>query len=191
MQPESKPRRRRWLKRVAVGVVAFLALAVLAVVLAMHTGFGREMVRRQVEQRLAEVFTGGASVRLIEGSPLGTLRLHDLVINGPDRRPAITVKKLSVQVGILPLLSHQARVAGVAAEDVDVDLRRGADGELQIAQLLRPGPSSGWSVSLPSVELRRAHVRLDSGSEVMNFDTLMIDARATIQIGRASCRERV
>ncbi|HZJ68079.1 MAG TPA: hypothetical protein VFD36_31465, partial [Kofleriaceae bacterium] len=108
----------RWAKRGALGALAFVVLAVGAAVLAMHTGWGREMVRRQVEERLAEVFTGGASVRLIEGTPLGELTLHDLVINGPDRRPAITVKKLTVQVGILPLLSHQARVAGVAAQDV-------------------------------------------------------------------------
>jgi hypothetical protein len=180
---ERKRRGWRWVKRAVLAALAFIALAVIAALLTVHTGWGREMVRRQVEQRLAEMFVGGASVRLIEGSPFTELTLHDLVINGPDKRPAIAVKTLDVQVGILPLLSHQARVAGVTATDVDIDLRRGPGGELQIAHLMRPGPSSGWSVSLPSVELRRAHIRFDSGREVMNFDELTIDARATVPHG--------
>ena len=45
---------------------------------------------------------------------------------------------------------------------------RDASGELQIKRLMRPGPKSTWSVQLPSVELRRAHLRFDTGSEVMN-----------------------
>ncbi|HSR96303.1 MAG TPA: translocation/assembly module TamB domain-containing protein [Kofleriaceae bacterium] len=181
--PRAHRRGWRWFKRGSLAVFGFIAVAVIVAVVAMHTGWGREMVRAQVEDRLRTMFTGGATVRLIEGSPLTQLTLHDLVINGPDKRPAISVKKLTVSVGILPLLSHQARVAGVDAEDVDIDLRRSADGDLQIAHLLQPGPSSGWSVTLPSVELRRAHVRFDSGSEVMNFDKLMLNARANIPHG--------
>ncbi|MEO7732478.1 MAG: translocation/assembly module TamB domain-containing protein, partial [Kofleriaceae bacterium] len=96
----------------------------------------------------------------------------------PDKRPAITVKTLKVAVGILPLLSHQARVLSMRAEDVDVDLRRDAEGGLQIANLMIPGPKGTWSVALPRIEVRRAHVRFDAGSEVMNFDGLEIDARA-------------
>jgi autotransporter translocation and assembly factor TamB len=184
MRPAQHRRRGwRWFKRGTLALLAFIALAVIAAGLAMHTGWGREVVRAQVNDRLQTVFTGGASVRQIEGSPLTRLTLYDLVINGPDKRPAIAIKKLTVDVGILPLLSHQARVGGVTAEDVDIDLRRTVDGELQIAHLLRPGPSSEWSVTLPSVELRRAHVRLDTGGEVMNFDTLMLDARASIPHG--------
>src|SRR5262249_8863566 len=173
----------RWFKRGALGLVAFLAVAIGAAVLAMHTRWGRGMLRAQVEQRLKATFTGGASVRAVEGTPLGKLTLYDLVINGPDKRPAISIGQVTVGVGLLPLLSHQARILGVAAQDVDVDLRRGSDGQLEIGHLLRPGPSSDWSVTLPSVELRRVHVRFDTGSEVLNVHRLALDARANIPHG--------
>ena len=101
-------------------------VAVAAALVAMHTGWGRELIRAQVQRQLDTVFTGGATLGRIEGSPLGKLTLHDVVINGPDHRPAISVKTLTIELGILPLLSHQARVVGVIAEDVDVDLRRDA-----------------------------------------------------------------
>ncbi|HET7506166.1 MAG TPA: translocation/assembly module TamB domain-containing protein [Kofleriaceae bacterium] len=176
-------RARRWFVRGALGVLASLAIVVLAAVIAVHTTWGRDVVRAQVQDRLQTMFTGGATVGRIDGSPFGKLTLHDLVINGPDRRPAISVKSLTVQVGILPLLSHQARVGGIVADEADVDLRRDASGELQIKHLMKPGPGSAWSVDLPSIELRRGHLRLDTGREVMNFDALAIDGRAKLPHG--------
>ena len=173
----------RWLRRGGLGVAALVALAIVGVLGVMHISPGRELVRGLVERQLAATFTGGASLGGIEGSPFTSIVLHDLVIRGPDGKPAISVKRLTVAVGILPLLSHQARVGAVLAEDLDVDLRRDASGELQIKRLTRPGPSSGWSVALPKLEVRRAHVAFDAGSERVNFDDLMIDAKAALPHG--------
>ena len=170
----------RWIMRGAIGLVAVIALAVTAAGTLMHTAWGREVVRAQVERRLQGTFTGGASLGRVEGSPLGKLILHDLVIRGPDRRPAITVKALTLELGLLPLLSHQLRVAGIVAEDVDVDLSLDANGELSIKRLTRPGPESTWSVALPRIAVRRAHVRLDTGTEVVNLDGLSLDGRASL-----------
>jgi hypothetical protein len=180
-----RPRRTRWrgwrwIKRGTLGVVAVVVLAVVAAIVAVHTDGGREVLRARVEHQLKTVFTGGASLGRIDGSPFGELTLHDVVIRGPDRRPAISVKRLTIELGLLPLLSHQARVAGIVAEDVDIDLARDADGELSIKHLLRPSPKSAWSVALPKVAIRRGHVRFDSGTEVMNLDALALDARATM-----------
>ncbi|HEX8114668.1 MAG TPA: hypothetical protein VF516_43355, partial [Kofleriaceae bacterium] len=111
MSAQRDPRRGwRWLRRGALGVIGFAMLAVLGAMIAMQTRWGRELVRAQVEQRLAATFTGGATLGGLEGNPFSKLTLHDVVINGADRRPAITVKQLTVTVGLLPLLSHQARV---------------------------------------------------------------------------------
>ena len=180
MAPRTRWRGWRWLKRGTLGLLAFVIVALGAALIAMHTRWGRGVMRAQVEARLNAIFAGGATLGTIEGSPFSELILHDVVLNGPDRKPAISVKTLRVAVGILPLLSHQARVMGVIAEDVDVDLRRDPDGTLQIQRLLVPGPKSGWSVALPRIQLRRAHVRVDTGQEVMNFDGLAIDARARL-----------
>ena len=170
----------RWLLRGTLGLVGLIVVVVGAALIAVHTDWGRGIVRTQVQARLQSMFTGGATLGKIDGSPFTELTLHDLVINGPDKKPAITVKTLKVALGIMPLLSHQARVLGVRAEDVDVDLRRDANGGLQISNLMVPGPTSTWSVALPRIELRRTHVRFDAGTEVMNFDGLNIDARANM-----------
>jgi autotransporter translocation and assembly factor TamB len=180
------PRRRRrwrgwrWIKRGTLGLVAVIAFAVILVVAAVHTAWGREVLRAQIEHRLQRTFTGGASLGRVEGSPFGELTLHDVVIRGPDRRPVISVKTLALELGILPLLSHQVRVAGVVAEDLEIDLGRDPDGELSIKRLLRPGPTPAWSVALPSLAVRRAHLRFDAGTQVMNFDQVSLDGWATL-----------
>jgi len=181
MQPERGHRRLwRWIKRGVLGAVALIVVVVAAAIAVVHTDWGREVVRARVEHQLQTVFTGGATLGRLEGSPFGKLTLHDVVIRGPDRQPAISVKTLTLELGILPLFSHQARVAGLIADDVDIDLKRDRGGELEIAHLMRPGPKSTWSVALPKLVVRRAHVRFDTGTEKLNFDALALDARATI-----------
>jgi len=174
---------RRRVKRIALGVLATLVLALASAVIALHTSWGRELVRAQIERQLQATFTGGASLGRVEGSPLGTLTLRDLVIRAPDGRPAISVATLTVDLALLPLVSHQARVLGVLASGVEIDLARDARGELAVAHLLRPGPASAWSVELPRISVRDAHVRLDSGAEVMNFDGVTLDAHARLPHG--------
>jgi hypothetical protein len=181
MPAQREPRRGlRWLRRGALGVIGVVLLAVLGAVTAMQTRWGRELVRAQVEQRLAATFTGGATLGGVEGNPFSELTLHDVVINGADRRPAITVKRLTVAVGLLPLLSHQARVAAVHADGVDVDLRRDRRGALVTQGLTRPGPPSAWSIDLPEVAIRHGHVRYDTGSEVIDLDGFDLDAWAQL-----------
>jgi hypothetical protein len=197
-QAHERPRHR--LRRGVLTAVAVLAVLVVAAVTVMHTAWGREIIRARIQRQLQTAFTGGGSLGRIEGSPLGKLTLHDLVINGPDRQPAISVKKTTIEVGILPLLSHQLRVVGLTAEDVDVDLRRDDHGDLQIKRLMRPSEKSTWSVALPKVEVRRGHVRFDTGTQqmgqqqmgqmmgqmmgqIMNLDGLALDARATMPHG--------
>ena len=178
--PRARWRGWRWIKHGSLGLVAVIVLTVTAIVLVLHTPWGRDVIRAQVERQLQGMFVGGASLGRVEGSLFGELTLHDVVIRGPDRRPAISVKTLTLDLGLLPLVSHQVRIAGLVATDVDVDLRRDADGDLAIKHLMRPGPKSTWSVSLPSLAVRRAHVRLDTGTEVMNLDGLSLDGRASL-----------
>src|SRR5205823_3591549 len=172
----------RWWKKVLLGIVGTLFALIVAVVIVVHTGWGRELLRAQVEARLQDTFVGGATIGRLEGSPLGHLVVHDVVINGPDRKPAITIGALHLKLGILPLLSHQVRIAGLAAEDVAVDLRRDQNGDLQIKHLTRPGPKSTWSIDIPTIDVRRAHIAFDSGSEVMHFDDVAIAAAVKMPV---------
>ena len=73
-------------------------------------------MRKQIETRLNDTFVGGATLGGVHGNPLTELVLDDLVINGPDKQPAITIKKLRVKLPLMPLISHQLRVDEVIAE---------------------------------------------------------------------------
>ena len=166
----------RWSKRIVLGLIAFVILAVGVVLAVLHTDWGRETVRKQIEARLDQTFVGGASIGELDGSVLGTIVLRDVVLNGPDGKPAITIDKLSLGVPVMPLVSKQIRVTDLHAEGVDVDLRRDPDGQLQASRMIRPGPKSGFAVDIPELEISDAHVRVEGtrGSEDMNFDNIHI-----------------
>jgi translocation and assembly module TamB len=172
----------RWIKRILLGTLGLVVVVVATALIVLHTDWGRGIVRSQVEARLNQMIVGGAKVGKIEGSALGELTVHDVVLNGPDKKPAISIKKLKLRLGIAPLLSNQVRIGGLVAEDVDVDLRRDPDGVLQITRLTRPGPKSNWSIEIPTITVHRAHVRFDpgSGQELVNLDGIEIVGAAKI-----------
>lgn len=172
----SKSKAWRWTKRIVLGLIAFLVVTVGVVLAILHTDWGRGIVKNQVQARLNDMFIGGASIGALEGSVLGKMTLRDIVLNGPDKQPAIKIKKLEVGLGIMPLFSKQARVLDLRIEDLDVDLKRDPDGSLQVGRMIKPGPNSGWAVVIPDVVVARGHVRLQGaqGAEDLNLDNIHI-----------------
>ncbi len=175
----------RWVKRIVLGVLGLVVLGVGGALAALHTDWGREIVRKQVAKQLNNTFTGGGSIGKLEGSPFGELIAREVVINGPDGKPAISLGALHLEISLRPLLSHDVHLDRVAADDVDVRLERNPDGTLQIGQLMKPGPSGGWNVYLPDVEVHRGHLFLDTGAadpaqRSVDLDALQIDAAAKL-----------
>ncbi|MGE0400064.1 MAG: translocation/assembly module TamB domain-containing protein [Kofleriaceae bacterium] len=170
----------RWGSRIFLGLIALLVLAIGGVVIFLHTDRGREIVREQVAAKLNDTFVGGASVGTIEGSPFGQLVLTDLVINDPEGQPAITVKRLAVEIALLPLVRQEARLKSVIASDVDVNLRRDENGELMIGRMVKPAPKSGWSVDLSHLEVHRGHVRVAMPDGPVNLDGIEIFGSASL-----------
>ncbi len=165
---------RRWIKRGVLGLLGLIVVAVAGLLIVLHTNFGREIVRKQIESKIGEMFYGGGSIGKVEGSPFGTLVLRDVVLNGPDGKPAFSAKTIKVGLGILPLLSKQARMTSLVLEDVDVRLARDPDGTLQFSRMIRPAPSTGWSIQIPDIQVHRGHVAYDTGSEWANIDAIEI-----------------
>ena len=184
---------RRWIKRIAFGLIATVALAIVGVIVFVNTDYGREKVRVQLDKQLLDLFEGGGSVGKLEGSPFGELVLRDVVINGPDKRPAIKIGTLRLRIILLDLFKHDVKLREVIAEDVDVTLDRDAHGQLNITGLMKkadetdpakvpaqPAAPSKWTVDLDNIQLRRAHVSLDSGNpdlKVINLDGAKLDGQ--------------
>ena len=150
---------RRWIKRGVLGLLGLVVVAVAAVLILIHTSFGRELVRRQIEAKLADLFIGGGHVGAVEGSPFGTLVLRDVVLDGSDGEPVLSVKKVSFELGLLSLISKHANLSAVVVEDVELRIARDQDGGLQVLHMMRPQPSTGWSVDVAELLVHRAHRR--------------------------------
>ncbi|MDB4961372.1 MAG: hypothetical protein JWP01_1371 [Myxococcales bacterium] len=180
-------RGRRWVKRILLGLGALIVIAVAAVVITLHTDYGRNVIRKQVEAQLNGKFIGGGSIAAVEGSPFGDLYLKGIVINGPDKKPAITIGSVKVKVGLMPLVSKQARVLGLVIDQLDVAIKRDANGQLNVANMMKPsGPSSGWSVDIPDIQVKRSHISFDTGTKdrVYNLDDITIYAAAHMPNGK-------
>lgn len=143
----------RWARRIVLGALALGALAVLAIVILMHTAWGREQIRARVESALRDEFPGGARIGALEGTVLGVLVLRDVELDGADHRPLATIKTLRIDLALWPLLGATARVKQLIAEDVVIDARP------QPPRPPSPSPSS-WDVALDRVEVRRATLRI-------------------------------
>lgn len=115
-----KKRLRKWLKRIVLGTLALVVLAVGAALIVLHTDAGRALVARQVEGILVETFPGGVKIGKIEGSPFGELVIRDLVLDGPDGQPFIAAKKITAEIEVSALLSKTVRVTRVEAEGLVV-----------------------------------------------------------------------
>ncbi len=179
----------RWVKRISLGLGLLVVAVVVIALSVLHTDYGREKVRAIGNDQLAKLFVGGGSIGKVEGTPFGDLVLRDVVINGPDRKPVITIKKLTATVGVFTLIKRDIKLKEVIAEDVDVAIKREADGSFALANFMtpsdpnEPASKSAWDVDLDDVELIRGHVMVDTGQPdlgVMNFDGVLIDTNGHI-----------
>lgn len=161
MGPPPAPRRaRRWLRRIVVGLLALVVGLVGAVLLVLHTDWGREQVRRQVVAILGEVFPGGVEIGRLEGSVLGTLTVRDVAIYDQQGRRAITLERGSVDLGVVALLRHTIQLEELDVEGATVlAFDDGTDAGMNLATLQKPSPEdeapSTWRIQLDEVRLTR------------------------------------
>jgi translocation and assembly module TamB len=173
----------RWVQMFFAIVLSLVMLVIIAATLVLHTRWGRELVRSQIQARLDSTFIGGATLGGVHGNPMSELVLDDLVINGPDKQPAIRVKRLRIKLPLLPLLSHQLRIDRLIADDLDVILRNDPAGGSEIEHLTKPGPPSTWNIALPDVRVHRGHIAVDTGKEMVDLDGLELWASSTLPFG--------
>jgi autotransporter translocation and assembly factor TamB len=170
----------RWVQAFFAIVLSLVLLVIIAATLVLHTSWGRKLVRSQIEARLNDTFIGGATLGDVRGNPLSELELRDLVINGPDMKPAISIKSLRVKLPLMPLISHQLRVDRVIADDVDILMKRQATGDFELAHLTKPGPKSTWNIKLPDVQVHRGHIKVDTGKEWVDLDNIELYVNSSL-----------
>ncbi len=150
---------RKILRGTAYGLVGLVTLVLVLLAGAyglLHTDWGREQVRGQLQKTLAGLFVGKVAVGRVEGDVLGDVTLRDLAIDDADGRPAVRVRALRVGFALFPLLGQTVEVSRLRVEGLRVDGATRADGTINLAGLLKKQEKrqkSTWSVNLRSVEV--------------------------------------
>ncbi|HEX5059824.1 MAG TPA: hypothetical protein VFV99_10720, partial [Kofleriaceae bacterium] len=161
----------RWTKRIVLGTLAFVVLATGITLGALHTNWGRNRVRKIVEDQLQSTFPG-STIGKIDGSVLGDLIARDVTIMGRDKRPLVTIKKVTIEAALLPLASKTARVTKIDAEDVVVYAHdQGPPPPEKPPEPSTPSEPSSWSVELPAIHAH-GRIEIETATGVERIDDL-------------------
>jgi hypothetical protein len=177
----------RWLWRIVLGALALAVIAIVAAIIALHTGWGREQIRRRVEAALATSFPGGAKIGRLDGSVFGELVARDVELDDADGRPQLVVGTARIRLELWPLISKIARFDSLIAEDVVVDVRRSTPGAAPPPPT-PPSPPSPWSVELPQLEIHRARVTVERDGTPIDITEVELVANLSIDRGATTAR---
>ncbi|CAN5914770.1 hypothetical protein BH11MYX3_BH11MYX3_28090 [soil metagenome] len=168
-----RPRLRRgfrWLRRIVVGILALVVIAVTVVLIVLHTAWGRNVLKNQVVSQI-QTFFPGTTIGSITGSVLGTLVLHDVHLVALDHKPLADVETLELDLSLLPLISKTAHM----------DLLR-ATGVTLYARPLPPFPQDkppSWVVELDRVEVHDARVIVEANGMTLTDVDIAASAHIT------------
>src|SRR5262252_7597251 len=110
----------------------------------------------------------------------GSVDLADLKLDERSGTPLLRVPSLAVAVDQLDLVSGDAQVRSVAADGVELNIRRESNGDFNLATLAPPskapakaGPPARFRVG--SIALKRGKVSLSDATTTPNFASLLTD----------------
>ena len=179
----------RWTLRGLIGVVGLVVIALATVLIAIHTDWGRNLVRERVVKQLAGAFPGGVKIAKLDGSVFGTLALTGIELDGRDGKPWITVGSIDVRASLWPLVTCTVEIDSLVINDVAVD---------QHAQPPEPpkpatepsGPSepSPWQIDVGHLEVHRASAKIATATRVLDVHDVELNAGASFVHGALTAR---
>jgi len=166
----------RWIWRGALGLIALAVVGLVAVLIALHTDWGREQIRVRAERALAEAVRGAAHIERVEGSVLGTVVVRGVELTDHEGRRIARAETVRVELALLPLLRGTAHV-----ESLLVD---GVVASIHATKTPRPEPPieepSGWTVELPAVVVRDARIEIEATDEPITLEGVEVAAAGVI-----------
>lgn len=191
----------RRIGRIAVhatfAIVATVMVVLLAAIGVLHTDWGRERLRAQVEAILDDLFVGEVTLGAIEGSAFGDLTIRDLVIDDAAGRPAVSVAAARIQYDLLPLIRQRVDLERIVVRGLVVEGRE-EDGVVNLTKLLvekdEPDePPSSWDVEIGELSIGGAEIGLDreygvvdSKVEDLHLDDVALGAGLLLEAGGAT-----
>lgn len=160
----------RWMYRIVGGAIAFVILLVAIAVGAVHTEWGRQRMKKELESQLRAEFPG-STVGSLQGTPFGTMIASGITIAGKDGRPFITIATLTVDASLKPLANRIVRVQTVEADGVLIDFTAQPD-PAPAKPATKSGESkpSSWDIELPDIAVHHATVITKEGERVETIE---------------------
>ncbi len=159
----------RWVKRIVLGTIATVLVIVIAVLIILHTDWGRDKARRIALSQLQALFPGGIHADRIDGSVLGDIELTNVTINGFDKKRMIRAGKVRTNLKISALFTKTIELEFVDVDDVEV-----ADPSNPV-KLKEDDEEGNWSVEMPRIHVGHAKFTL-TGAQPMTFEDLDVIA---------------
>ncbi|MBK9030631.1 MAG: translocation/assembly module TamB domain-containing protein [Myxococcales bacterium] len=168
----------RWCKRVVLAALAVVAIAIVATLVVLHTDWGRERLRRQVEAALAKSFPGGAHVGRLEGSVLGDLVLRDVELRDATGQPTVIARAVRVNLRYGALLHGELALETLVLDGIDLRVRAIGGEAPNVATLYQPSPEPGtWDIAVERLEVRAGAITIDRGAAgVDHLDDVTVTA---------------
>ena len=123
------------IKRLTIGLVALIVIAIVAAVIATDTEWFRDLVRDKANAVLAGTFKGQLAIGNIQGSIWRELTVDDVTLTYQGERIA-HIERLRVAYGILSLLHNTIDLTHLNLSGVVVSARQDKDGNWNAVEAL-------------------------------------------------------
>ena len=160
-----RPMWRRIARVTSIVFASLLALVVLGVVF-LHTSWGKSIVRRRVEAKLAASVNGSVKLASLDYTFLfGTIELGGLEIRDATGRKAIGLASLKVDLDRRSVIAGAPVIDDLRVEGLDVAIVKHADGSSNLTGLFKPSPKRK-----PLSHVRIAKLSVSGGARVSKPD---------------------
>ena len=123
---------RRAVQRALLAIVVLL----IAAIAFLHTRWGKELVRRELEARLAARVTGSVHIGSLDYAfPFGAIHVADVDIAGADGRSVIRIDRVDVALDRGSLLSGAPVIDALAVHGLAVSVVTHPDGSTNLTGL--------------------------------------------------------
>ena len=116
---------RKWFKRVGVFLAVILFL-ITALILFLHTSWGKSIVRNQVENYLAKQLQTTLSIGNIDYRLPNWIQLKDVLVLDQKNDTLLSGGNIFARINMLKLLSQNVKIGGLEFEKIVAHLRREA-----------------------------------------------------------------
>ena len=154
-----------------MAMIILVVAIVVGVVIVSQTRRAHELVRAAIVNQLAQTYQGNVEIGAIDGSLLGDLEIHDIVLSQRGKS-IVTVPLARVRYALFPLMAGWVRLAEVEMVHPRVNLVQTVSGAWNVVTALEvknPPPKgaksdAGYRVSIRRFKINDADIEIEQAS---------------------------